>query len=212
MYLSMNGKCIAVYAAGLILANLQLENAVASDGNGSAIMVYGGDGSSASGDFCTFVNNRNTAASKRFNPDGGGGDGGGDGVSVASAGGGAGTAAAAAAGPAGPPIPAGGYGYGGAVYGGEHTLLGFDNSYFANNTASDGGAVACYGCQLAVGTTTFESNTGTAAGGAVYIDGGNASLSLSSSNLIRNIAGKRAPALAYVDVRSLTRVQFFYYY
>ena len=113
------------------MSNLQLENAVARDGNGSAIMVFGGDGSSASGDFCTFVNNSNLAAA------------------ASSAASNAASLATTLAGGSG--IPVGGYGYGGAVYGGEHTLIGFDNSYFSNNIASNGGAIGCYGCQLAVG-------------------------------------------------------------
>jgi hypothetical protein len=75
------------------------------------------------------------------------------------------------------------------VYGGEHALLGFGNSYFSNNAGEYGGAVACYGCQLAITSTTFLHNQGATAGGALYLEGGNASISLSETTLLANRAG-----------------------
>jgi len=141
------------FGSGLILANLQLQNAFANQGNGSAITVYSdGVGGGASGDFCTFLNNTNTA-SDHF-ADG----------HVTNA------------------------GFGGAVYGGLKTQLEFDNSDFRNNGGANGGAVACYGCQMAIANSRYHANVASQAGGALFIEGGNGTLSLHNTVLQENNA------------------------
>ena len=81
-------------------------------------------------------------------------------------------------------------GDGGAVYAGRHAILAFEGCAFRDNLArGSGGAVAGYGLELGVSATTFVHNSAVGGGGALFLEGGNASLSLSASRLERNDAG-----------------------
>eukprot|EP00941_MAST-03F_sp_MAST-3F-sp1_P001487 g1487.t1 len=100
-------------------------------------------------------------------------------------------------------------GFGGAVWGGEHAMLGFDGSTFKKNAAQYGGSVACFACQLAVTKSHFMNNEGLIAGGSLYMTG-NSSLSLSSSLLNNNRAGSQgggAISLGVVEDWNLARAQ-----
>jgi hypothetical protein len=135
------------FGSGLILRALQLQNAVAHKGNGSAIAVHtDGTGGGASMEEGAFLNCTNTAAED-------------------------------------------GTGFGGAVWGGLKSQLEFDRTDFKGNGGAAGGAVACYGCQLAIADSRFHGNEASFAGGALYLEGGNATLSLHGTVLQNNRAG-----------------------
>ena len=80
-------------------------------------------------------------------------------------------------------------GDGGAVWAGHRAILSLAGCDFEENSALHGGAVAGYGVQLGVSESTFRRNAAAVAGGALALEGGNASLSLSSSLLEENGAG-----------------------
>ena len=80
-------------------------------------------------------------------------------------------------------------GDGGAIWAGRHANLALQGCDFSANWAENGGAIGGYGMELAISDSTFRKNTAVSGGGAIFLEGGNASLSLSASVLELNDGG-----------------------
>lgn len=80
-------------------------------------------------------------------------------------------------------------GDGGAVYAGLHAILSFGSCDFVSNAAKSGGAIAAYGAQVGLDGSTFTRNVASDGGGALFLEGGNASLSVAASTFADNHAG-----------------------
>jgi predicted outer membrane repeat protein len=75
---------------------------------------------------------------------------------------------------------------GGALYVGTNLTVTIDGSYFASNSASQGGAIVNYGGSLEISNTTLEKNTA-AYGGAIYTYGfKNSNINIIDSEILNN--------------------------
>lgn len=80
-------------------------------------------------------------------------------------------------------------GDGGAIWGGLHAIMSFAGCKLSGNRAENGGALAGYGIEVGITDSQILHNKARSAGGGLFFEGGNATLSLSTSELRENSAG-----------------------